>query len=362
MLIAEMTEKMGIKTRKKASAYVPEALEAFGKDLSRIRIPSKSSNVPKSQVISENIPEGLDALPKEDRKSIERYWGLTGGINHSKRIGKHNTNDRALIDMLNKAVEALKKMSKLEIARTYDASVDRMIDLVNLKISKDGVSYISDFESVKYLMVFFIVIDNGPKLSLEHDPMMIETNVDERHYLDEYEALKELCEQLEKLPDRSINLSLIKNLLEMFELRDLVTIRENFGIRSPEIFTSEEVQVLESLGIDVSDMIFPEKIEEIMTFGSIRSFKEKVFKYGAWEVTSKIIQGDNVEMEEFIKEIGAMCKHPDWISRIEEAKTGEQKEVVTSSGPRILDIYRIGGLEFTDPCEIDFLRTHLAGA
>lgn len=147
-------KKLGAKKRKKANAYVPEALEALGKDLARIRIPSKSVSVPKSQVIFEKIPEALDALPKEDRECIERYWGLTGGVNHSKRIGRYNTNDRALFDMRNRAVEAIKKLSRLELARTYDASVDRMIQLVSLKINKEGVPYISDFESIKYLMVF----------------------------------------------------------------------------------------------------------------------------------------------------------------------------------------------------------------
>lgn len=352
-------KKMGGKKRKKANAYVQEALESFVRDVTKIRIPSKSVKVPKSQVIPENIPQALDALSKEDRESIERYWGLTGGVNHSKRIGHHNTNDRAMLDMCNRAIEALKKMSKLEIARTYDASIDRMIDLVSLKINKEGVRYISDFQSVKYLMVFFIIIENGPKLSFEQDSMTTKINVDTSCYLDEYEALKELCEQLEKAPERSIKLSLIKGMLEMMELKDVVTIRENFGIESPEIFLPDELQVLKSLGIDATEIAFPKKIEEIMTFGSIRAFKERVFKYGAWEVTSQIIQGDIVELGEFIREAGTIYKERDWVTKIEELKNGEQKEITTSSGIRILDIYRVGGLEFTDPCEIDFLRTYL---
>lgn len=189
--------------------------------------------------------------------------------------------------------------------------------------------------------------------------MILETNVDTRCYLDEYEALKELCEQLEKSPDKSISLSLIKGRLEMMELKDVVTIRENFGIRSPGIFLPDEIRVLKSLGIDVTEITSPKKIQEIMTFGSIRAFKESAFKYGAWEVTSKIIQGDVVELGGFIKEVGTIYKDRDWVTKLEEFKNGEQKEIVTSSGTQILNIYRIGGLEFTDPSEIDFLRTYL---
>lgn len=350
---------MGNKKGKKAPAYVPEALESFAKDLAGIRIPSKSVNVPKSQVIPEKIPETLNALSKEDRENIERYWGLTGGVNHSKKMGRHNKKDQALFDMCKRAVEALKKMSNLELARTYDASVDRMINLVSKKINKDGVTYISDFDSVKYLMVFFIVIENGPKLSLEHDPMIIETDIDDNHYIDEYEALKELCEQTEGKPDKFINLSLIKNLLEMLGFKNEMTIRSNFGIKTPELFSPDEIQFLKSLGINISEVTSTKAIQEIMTFGSIRAFKESAFKYGAWDVTSQIIQGNTEGLEDFVEELGRIYKNRDWVSRIEEFKTGEKKEIVLSTGRRSLDIYRVCGLEFTDPCEIDFLRINL---
>lgn len=350
---------MGAKKGKKASAYVPEALETFAKDLARIRIPSKSVNVPKSQVIPEKIPEVLNALSKEDRESIERYWGLTGGVNHSKRMGRHNRKDQALFAMCKRAVEALKKMSNLELARIYDSSVDKMINLLISKINKDGITYISDFDSVKYLMVYFIVIENGPKLSLEHDPMIAETDIDEDHYIDEYEALKELCEQLEGEPDKFINLSLIKNLLEAIGFKNEITIRDNFGIKSPEIFSPDEIQMFKSLGVNISEITSTKVIQEIMTFGSIRAFKESVFKYGAWEVTGQIIQGNTEGLEDFIEELARIYKNRDWVSRIEEFKTGEKKEILISTGTITLDIYRICGLEFTDPCEIDFLRTNL---
>ena len=353
---------MGASKRKKANAYVPEALDAFAKHLSKIRIPCKSVRVPKSQVIPENIPEALNALPKEDREIIERYWGLTGGPNHSERIRLYNFNDRAIFVMRNRANEALKKLSKLELARIYDASVDKMVDLISKKINRDGVSHISDLESIKYLMAFLIVVENGPKLSLEHDPMMINSKVDTGCYLDEYEALKEMCQELEELPDKSISLSLIKSLFEMMDLKDWIAIQENFGITSSNIFQPDEIEALKSLGINVSGMTAHRKIQDIMTFGSIRAYKESIFKYGPWSVTSQIIQGDNVKMEEFIKEVGAIGNHRDWVAKIEEFKTDQKEKLKTSREIRTLSIYRIGDLEFTDPCEIDFLRTHLAEA
>ena len=260
--------------------------------------------------------------------------------------------------MCKRAVEALKKMSNLELARTYDASVDRMINLVSKKINKDGVTDISNFDSVKYLMVFFIVIENGPKLSFEIDPMTVK-NVDKGFCLDEYEALKELCEQLEGQPDKIINLRLIKNLLEMLGFKNQVTIRENFRIKSPELFSQDEIQTLESLGVNISEITSIKSIQEIMTFGSIRDFKESVFKYGAWEVTSQIIQGETKGLEDLKEELGRIYKHKDWVSRIEEYKTRDVKQIYISTGFVTLDIYRICGFEFTDPCEIDFLRTNL---
>lgn len=351
--------KLGSKKRKKANAYVPEGIDALAKDLARIRFPSKSVKIPKSQVIPERISEALDVLSKEDRECIERFWGLTGGVNHSKRGWRNK--DQALIDMRCRAVEALKKMSKLEIARIYDSSVDKMINLISSKINKEQLAHISDFESVKYLMAYFVVLENGPKLTLEQDPMVVNNEVNDSCYLDEYQALKEMCEELEEIPEQSINLSLIKSLFEMLDFKDWIVVLENFGIGKSIIFKDDEISVLKSLGINVSEIMSSKKIQDIMTFGNVRTFKERIFKFGAWDVTSQIIQGQVVELKDFAKQLGKVCKEKDWVSKIEEFKTGQSKQIRVSSGIRNLDVYSIGGLEFTDPCEIDFLRVHLAG-
>lgn len=358
-MYAERIKKMGSKRRKKGNTYVPEALKSFAKDLEMIRGVSKSANVPKSQVNIENIQKALEALPQEDRESVEKYWGLTGGPNHSKKIIFLKKNDRAMVDMRNRAIVALKKLSKLELARIYDASVDKMIDLINKKINKDGVSHISDFESTKYLLAFLIIFENGPEASIEDNQTITDNNA-AKYYLDEYEALKQMCYGFEELPDKSIKLALIKSLFEMMDFKEWLVVRENFGIKSNEIFYPEEIEFLKSLNVDVSDITSQRDIPEIMTFGSMKTFKEKIFKNGRWDVACRIILDSNVNLEDFVNVAGKIYKNRNWIQKLEEFKTERTEMIKMADGIRNVNIYSIGGLEFTDPREIDFLRLHLA--
>ena len=142
---------MGSKKRIRNNVYVQEAIESFRKHLIKLRSFSKSKKVPEAQVNIEGLRKAIALLQKEDREVIERYWGLTGGINHSKRIFHHNLKDKALMDLRNRAQEAIKKLSKLELAIIYDDSVEKMVNFVMKKVNLDGGRDAPDLEIIKYL-------------------------------------------------------------------------------------------------------------------------------------------------------------------------------------------------------------------
>ena len=326
-----------MRTKKtKVTTYIPSALEKFRKYLIQERQRGKVAQFEASQISLEGLEQAIRSMDKDDREYIERFWGLTGGVNHSEKMWNLFRKDVAFINLRERAHISVRKLSRLHFVSMYYSGLDSLIEIVSKKIDKKGYSYISDFESVKYLMTYLIIIENGPKMSFEQDPMAIETKVDKMCYLDEYQALCELSQAVKDFSDGKIKLAFIEGVLEMMDFCDGVAIRQNFGLETPEkdlrLFKSNEIEV-------------------IQTFEQIRSFKERVFKFGKWDVTSKLILGEDIEIEAFAKKLNTLCR--DW-SKIENYKSG-QKQLKTSKGIITLDVYNIGGLEFTDTYEIKFL-------
>ena len=275
-------------------------------------------------------------MPKNDRQNIEKFWGLTGGPNHSKKMRHFDGKDVAYIQMMRQGVASAIQLMRLDYVAMYDEALQDLVQFAISKINKDGCEDMSDLDCVKYLVTFLVLVENGPKMSFEKDLMAVETKVDTIYHLDEYKAFSELCEELKAFAEKSINLSLIKGLFEMWDLKDCMTVQKSFGI-----------QFYDSIHLD--------EIETLSTFGQIRAFKERVFEHGAWDVTCELVMGYDVKLDDFMEAIPAL--HRDW-SKIEDFKTCEKK-LNTSRETRTLNVYSIGGLEFTDPYEVMFLYLEL---
>ena len=65
-------------------------------------------------VISKLAPleKAIKSLPKADRENIERFFGLAGGPNHSKK--KATNKDIAFIKMREAALESVYKLFQIE--------------------------------------------------------------------------------------------------------------------------------------------------------------------------------------------------------------------------------------------------------
>lgn len=313
---------------KKDKAYIPEAFKSFGLYLQNLR----KKGTPKlleTKVNLLGLEKAMYLLPREDRETIEKFWGLTGGTNHSKKLTSFTAKDVAFIQMRDKACRALSKLNILDTARMYDDTVDTLVEIINRKLNMSGCTEITEMEAAKYLMAFLIVIENGPKMTFEQDPMQVRTNVDRLCYMDEYEALNEMCQALQSHPDHSINFWIVKNTFEMMDVKDCVIVQKSFGIKTDADFNSKELELID-------------------TFSKIRHFKERVFQYGGWDVTCQLVLGFDIDMKKFAEDVSRLCR--DWSKMTNFKKS--QKSLKTTSETRILDVYEIGGLEFTDPYEV----------
>ena len=347
---------MGGKKKTKAKDYAPEALEFFGKSLELVRQPNNAKDcTSKFQVNLKGLQVAIQTLPKENRESVEKFWGLTGGPNHSKKMANSNINDVAFFELRNKAIHSLRMLLTVDYMLIYNEDLNGLINIVSKKVNKSGLT-ISDVETTKLIMAFSIYFENGPKLVFEEDPMSIDRDLNGRLLFDEYEVLCQICQEIQTLPDYSINMRLFMSFLEMIDFQEMLAIKKSIGIEISKFF--ERLQVIEKgQGIQKINDFGPEDIETVRSVTRIREWKERIFRYGEWEVTAELILGNNnikFEQDVFNDALDKMKGHS-LVKKIEGFKTSQTVQIRTSSGVRTLNVYKIGEFKFTDPQEIEFL-------
>lgn len=329
-------EKMG-KKKSKAIAYDPKNLQFLGRSLLSLRKAADEGET-NFKVNIDNLEVAVRKLPDIDRLNVEKFWGLTGGPNHSKKLGLGK--DIAYIQMRNSAILSMNKLFYLDYMFIYDEHMKILVEQIMPKIDK-GDLQISDLEAIKYILMFLIAFQNGPKMSFEEDLMEVDTNCQPEFIFDEYTVLEGAYDEFKNWPEKCINLRLVKDMLDMVDFQDAVSLQKSFGIAC-----SEETRRI--LGREY------ETIGTTRSFRAMRALKERIFPFGDWEVTALLIfrdKKDEVTLNEFAKCLDKLSR--DW-SQIEKFKTG-QKKLATSREVRTLDVYNIGGLEFTDIYEVMFL-------
>lgn len=324
--------------KKVVRAYVQENLRFLAQTLVRLRQTKGDEKVYK-EIDHEGLEKAIKALPREDRENIERFWGLTGGINHSKKLGYSGKNDVAFFRQSNQAVTSLQMLFRLEYMCMFDKNLQAMVEILGKKLNKKDMD-ISDLEAIKYLMVFLVILQNGPKLPFEEELLVIDTECNPDFVFDEYSTIKGAVNDFKHIPDESINIKLIHDFLDMFDVEDVIRIKKSFRIEVPSHKIPQEIRNVE--------------IETINTLQQVRNFKERVFEYGDWEITAELILGNAdvaEKLPEFMECLDLIRKN--W-NKILDFKSGQRK-LRTSNELRTLDVYNIGGLEFTDIYEVMFL-------
>jgi len=330
-------KKMG---NKKQKGYVPDALKSLAKSLQDFRRDRTCKlGTPTFTVNLEGLEKAIKVLPRNDRENIEKFWGLTGGTNHSKKIGILKFYDTAFNEMRRAAIDSRNLLNEIDSLCLYSEITQKRIEALVPKFDKQGMR-ISDIEAIKYLMAYIIYIDNGPKMSFEKDAMEVEKGDDNSiNVFDTYTMLGEMCVDLKDLPDGTIKVKILADLLEYYDFKDWMAMKQ-----SMKMFIGKEEQ----------KCFAGETLECLRNVGQIRKFKERIFAYGAWEITSVLLLGDpynELHLEDFMNEMNKI--HKNWAC-IERYKV-RQEALRTSKEIRTLDVYSIGGLEFTDPDEIRFL-------
>lgn len=324
---------MGKKNRLENNNYDLQNLKSLASYLERVRTPLEEGNIPKIKVDLEGLEKTIKALPRKERETLEKFWGLNPGmINHSQNI--KGLGAVAYGNMFEEVKRILKKIISLEYLRNYDPNASQLVENIAKKVDKGGLE-ISDLDTVKYLIVLTIMLDNGPQMPFDEEEK-IDCELDDTASFDDYAMACEIWRILkDRAPDKSINLKLLIEAIEMFDIPDVVAIKKfaNLPINR----------------VDEKDFEDESKLE---TLHDIRAFKERIFPYGSWNITLELIIGKEINLEPFSNALDLFRQ--DWANML-KFKTERTRTIVTSEGERKLTIYEIGGLEFTDPYEVMFL-------
>ena len=317
--------------------YDKGALRNLVVHLEKVRRPMPGSQIPRLSIDMEGLEKTIKGLPKKEREVMERFWGLIPGTpirsqNVLKKIGK----DTALKNMLEEAYHVMEKLISVEYLYQFDNNAKKLVEEIVSKIDKTGHEDMSDIDTIKYYLIFLVFLGSGHQMIYEADELQAMTKQEEMEgCFDKYALLQATWNCTTKyFPEKAINLRLIIATLEMFDLRDIITMKKYVFLPIDKGY--EDVYT-----------------NPVGTFYQIRLFKEKIFSCGPWNVTSSLIYGHNVDP----KDLEKFCKHfakfrNDWNSLSDFKQEQEETFIATTKGKVIVPCYKIEKLEFTDSYEI----------
>lgn len=337
----------------------------MAQELRHIRRPIENSVIPELKIDIFALEIAVKNLPKKERETLEKSLGLLPGTARKyKNSSKKGFNDISRQNMENATLEIFEKLLSIEYLYSFDSNfrsfvenfaskldktgVEDISDIaakldktgvedisdIDAKLDKTGVEYISDIDAMKYILILLVFIAGGPQLGVT-SPLSSEK--EKNGQFDHYALLNATwTERAHTFPEHSINLKLLIEIIDMFDIKDVITMKRYVGLPIPKTYSDVQTPDLES-------------------FFSIRQFKEKLFKYGAWEITTAFIYNkaaiSHINLKKFYGRINTL--HRNW-EKLSECKSYDFS-LETTEGVRKLTVYKLAGAEFTDPYEIQCL-------
>lgn len=320
------------KKRKDSQSYDSKALDVLINVMAGMRVKMNSDyKIPEIRIQKEKLEKVIkEDLSREDRESIEKFFGLIQGTTcHAKK----RKFDVAYTTMSHEAALAVSKLFAIENLRKFDSGA---ADVANKFISMSdvaGMGEISDDDILRYLRAFILIFCGGPHMYWEGQGKEVDTKDDARWNVDDYSMFMDFYESFREVGENEINLKLLEQVIELFDLREKIQLKQCVGLPIKKEYR-EYAQDAEFKNIE-----------------QIRNLKERLFPNGEWTVASNIImlfRHENEDITKFIDELDKLGK--DW-SKLDGLVTAKQK-VFSSKEEKEVPIYEIDELTFTDKDEI----------
>ena len=250
-------------------------------------------------------------------------------------------------DLKHEGCKVLTKLLSIDYLALYDKVTRNAVKLFERKIMKNKRNT-TLIEGFKYLIAFFVFLQNGPKLPMENNLLEVDTSFDgENSYFSIYaiiEALNKIL--LDEIDDKSIDLDLLVFWIENLELNDSASIK--LFCQLP--LTQDELE---------SSLI------SLRTPNDIRRFKERVFYKGAWYTCSSLVftslNKTHINYSALLNKL-LEVKQNRGFDGLKNVQSKEVELQTFFSGVRVMTEYQITVQRwvFTDPYEADILALYLS--
>lgn len=258
-----------------------------------------------------------------------------------------NFNERFAIsqDLQNQGLEVLTKLFSIRHMVVYDSFTRSVFKTFQKKVLKNTLNT-PLIDGFKYLIAFFVFLQNGPKLSFEHEEMQVDTEINGHNTkFSIYAIIEALKVALSELSDNSIDLDLLVFWINNLDLQDSASIKHFCEL---PLTDDEALQTLIPL----------------KTPNNIRRFKERVFHKGPWYTSSALIftsvNERPINYRALLKKLIEVKKNRGF-KGLKNVQTKEIQLQTYFSGVRVMPEYQITVQRwiFTDLYEADILALYL---
>ena len=319
--------------RKNLVEYDKEVLKELAHQICTSRSPIEGGVVPEVRINLEGLEEAIKSLPADDRKAIEKFFGLLPGT--TKHIYKKRNRDVAYINMMSGAIKGINTLATIEYMSIYDEDAKAIVEKVIRKFNRTGIEEMSEMECLKFYLIFLIFFVNGPRMVYE-DGNKIDLRHEKNRNFDEYSLLKANWEAfLKNIPDSTINLKLFIEMLQMFDWKDVIRMKR---------FARIPIKREDDKNVETS---------QFKNFGDVRAFKEHLFPLGPWNMATNFILNGRGFVDD--EELESLSEFLDLLR--EEWKDGRKFEIETteipmSKGTKTVSVYAWEEFAWTDIYEI----------
>lgn len=322
--------------KQREKKYNTLMLRTLAEELNKIRRPigEDKALVPIKVEDIYLLEKAIYMMPKKEREALEKMYGLIEGtIPKGKlwRKGHNNEKDIALRNQAVKTYDAMRSLLSLDMLYVYDKCFQALVASIVTKMDKPD--NMSDMEAIKYLLLFFVFMMGGPNMIYEEEARSTGWDEENIGNYDLYTLLQATWESsISLMPEKNINMNLLKEVIGMFDISDIVSMKRYVGLP------------IGKQNISVSWI-------DLQTFAQIRKFKEKLFSQGEWVTTEKLIYTQRTTKMNLTPFSDAMkyLRNNDTEKYREEERT---TEIELTTGKKELVFYKIGALKFTDPYEM----------
>ena len=322
--------------KQREKKYNTLMLRTLAEELNKIRRPigEDKALVPIKVEDIYLLEKAIYMMPKKKREALEKMYGLIeGSIPKQNLFGKgyNNKKDIAMRNQAVKVYDSMRSLLSIDMLYVYDKCFQALV--ANIVTKMDKPDNMSDMEAIKYLLLFFVFMMGGPNMIYEEEARSIGWNEENIGNYDLYTLLQATWESsISLMPEKNININLLKEVIEMFDISDIVSMKRYVGLP------------IGKQNISVSWI-------DLQTFAQIRKFKEKLFSQGEWVTTEKLIytwRTAKMNLKPFSDAMKYLRN-----SDTEKYRDGQKTlEIELTTGQKELVFYKIGALRFTDPYEM----------